>query len=291
MISQQPDSQMRARVARLLSGDFRNDDLTRLFLFARDRCEGRESVQEIGDFVAHHSERTKGIVTRAARDWFITVQFFLRLRAGQITEDRLPRNFYAVLEASLRSERSVIRGQDLQMKRVEAQRRLSEIKTRFSENPDGTLLVRGGLTGADASLIRHLSGRFNNKAAFDHDRLYSDFLETLRRNSILKTEEMTAFLQYRTAIALFAISVMHNCTIRIDETQTTVLHISAFAGKLAVAAPVTVPDNDNVRVAYPIFRTELDHSAHCEPELLNLDAVIQQDIEINPASGRLGILR
>ena len=69
------DQGLRARAERILRGDFRNDDLTRLFLYARDRCDGRESVQEIGDFVAHHHERTKGIVTRTTRDWFATIKF------------------------------------------------------------------------------------------------------------------------------------------------------------------------------------------------------------------------
>lgn len=64
-----PDHMMRARVERLIRGDVREDDLTRLFLFARDRCDGSECVQEIGDFVAHHSERTKGVVTQTVRDW------------------------------------------------------------------------------------------------------------------------------------------------------------------------------------------------------------------------------
>lgn len=49
------DAKSLARVRRLLDGGLRLDDLTNLFLYARDRCNGRESVQEIGDFVAHHN--------------------------------------------------------------------------------------------------------------------------------------------------------------------------------------------------------------------------------------------
>jgi hypothetical protein len=64
------DAGMRARVVRLLEGRSTADDLTRLFLFARDSCDGREAIQEIGDFVAHAGERNKGLLTRAARDWF-----------------------------------------------------------------------------------------------------------------------------------------------------------------------------------------------------------------------------
>lgn len=42
-----PDAGLRARVERLLRGDLRIDDLTRLFLYVRDRCDGREPVREI----------------------------------------------------------------------------------------------------------------------------------------------------------------------------------------------------------------------------------------------------
>jgi hypothetical protein len=42
------DAGIRARVVRFLNGDFVPEDLARIFLFARDRCDGREPVQEIG---------------------------------------------------------------------------------------------------------------------------------------------------------------------------------------------------------------------------------------------------
>jgi hypothetical protein len=72
-----PDPKSRARVQRLLSGTFRPDDLTGLFLYARDHCDGRESVAEIGHFVAHHNERDRGIVTRSTRDWFAMARFHM----------------------------------------------------------------------------------------------------------------------------------------------------------------------------------------------------------------------
>ena len=85
-----PDPASRTRVERLLRGDFRVDDLTRLFLYARDRCDGRESVKEVGDFVAHHNERNKGTVTRATREWFAISGFISRLYTKRYNRDRLP---------------------------------------------------------------------------------------------------------------------------------------------------------------------------------------------------------
>jgi hypothetical protein len=70
-----PDPKSRARVQRLLRGDFRPDDLTGLFLYARDHCDGREPVAEIGHFVAHHQERDRGIVTKSTGEWSAAIRF------------------------------------------------------------------------------------------------------------------------------------------------------------------------------------------------------------------------
>ena len=83
------DPKSRARVERILSGELRADDLANLFLYARDHCDGRETVKEVGDFVAHHTERTKGVVTRTARDWYAIVIFTAGPILGIWTEARL----------------------------------------------------------------------------------------------------------------------------------------------------------------------------------------------------------
>lgn len=69
------DAKSRAKVQRLLSEDFRPSDLADLFLFTRDHCDGRESVVDIGDFVAHHDERDRGIITRSTREWFAVARY------------------------------------------------------------------------------------------------------------------------------------------------------------------------------------------------------------------------
>ena len=51
---------LRQRVLRLMNGELRVNDLTTLFLNARRRTQGRETIEEIGDFVAHQDTRTRG---------------------------------------------------------------------------------------------------------------------------------------------------------------------------------------------------------------------------------------
>src|SRR5947209_8722937 len=105
-----PEAGLRARVERLLRGDFHLHDLITLFLYARDRCDGRESVQEVGDFIAHSSERTKGILTRQTRDWYITAWFHSLVVQGGLNAAQLPPTFPEFLNASFRRlDRQTIR--------------------------------------------------------------------------------------------------------------------------------------------------------------------------------------
>jgi hypothetical protein len=85
------DARLRVRVERLLRGDLRTDDLSTLFLALRDRSNCAEVVSEIGDFVAHQDERTKGITTRSVRDFFTTLKFQVQInfRGVRIRTSRL----------------------------------------------------------------------------------------------------------------------------------------------------------------------------------------------------------
>jgi len=85
------DQTVRRRVERLLQGERRPDDLTRIFMHMRDRSDGRESVQEIGDFVAHQNDRIKGLVTRSSRRRFKELQFQLEyILDGEMKSESLP---------------------------------------------------------------------------------------------------------------------------------------------------------------------------------------------------------
>src|SRR5262249_42559823 len=135
-----PTHELRARAERLLRGDFRVDDLTKLFLFARDRCDGRQSVQEIGDFVAHHDERSKGIVTRTVRD-LLTI---LRIQLPRFNQQprfrkpynlsELPPNFPLFLDAAMRRMTSRIMRERTGIALSKATKMLPSIKSRLIQN-------------------------------------------------------------------------------------------------------------------------------------------------------------
>src|SRR4051812_21883068 len=95
-------SELRRRVERLLSGEFHSDDLTRLFLWLRERpANCGPAVREIGDFVAHSNERTKGAVTDELKDIFTVWGFAASTLGKRIDYHDLPPNSLSVARINL----------------------------------------------------------------------------------------------------------------------------------------------------------------------------------------------
>src|SRR4051812_33243829 len=100
------DDRHRFMVLRLLRGEFRAQYFIELYLYARDRCDGRETVRDIGDFIAHRNERDKGFITDRVRDAHIVSRYmFPKLSLGKpngVDELRsLPGNTKEFLAATL----------------------------------------------------------------------------------------------------------------------------------------------------------------------------------------------
>jgi hypothetical protein len=306
-----PDPGMRARVKRLLGGDFRSDDLTRLFLFARDRCDGRESVQEIGDFVAHHDERSKGLITRTTRDWYITAWYYFLNMQRPLDRSRLPANYPEFLQASLRRTEIQILKTKAGVSRADARKLLTSAIHKLVSNGDGTFAMSPLHTKKEVSLLECLGANLSARPAFDGNRLFEDFIMTLKSNGLIERAEIREFQKLYPAVSLFAITVMHNCIIKIDDGSRISLTVSENAapkGKLEVMAgvPVLLLKIDNampfagaipipgrqesvIVLALAMFSTDLDAAEHCTTELLEAPKPWNMALEVT-GDIRLGIL-
>jgi len=73
---------LKLRVARLVRGERRTEDLDRLFLGLRQAPRVGSCIREIGDFVAHRNRREKGLITRQAQDVFKSFRSWIHITLG-----------------------------------------------------------------------------------------------------------------------------------------------------------------------------------------------------------------
>lgn len=285
-----PDSGMRARVARLLRQTFSADDLTRLFLFARDRCDGREAVQEIGDFVAHKAERNKGFITREARDWS-HVAFFMMFMNGPPPDNlALPSSFVPWLRATLRRARA----SDRQLPTHKAKKVTDQIEAKIITNADGSVSL-ANLSENEIDFINKLTARFVVRPAFTCDDLFAGFKATLKSNGLLQTDEFVQLSHVKRHICLFAVSVMHGCTIDLGNNLKTTLMLSdpVRGGPISIQAPIPVPNPKGppMSISTALFATEIVGVENFTPALIAIPQPwLDFEVELTPAGvlDRLG---
>lgn len=292
-----PDQAHRVRVERLLRGDFKQEDLTRLFLFARGRCGGRDSVKEIGDFVAHHSRRTKGLTTETAQDWFAISAFTVTRFLNPLpTNENLPAIFPAYLQATFRriQRHSAKNNRAPRPRGNGVERLLLSTIEKFERHADGTFsIIPSRHSPIEHALIKDLCSVIVNRPAFDGDELYKDFAATLTDNAILRKTELADFEKLKPAIILYAVTIMHRCLIKIDNTLSININAMVTApsgvdGVIEVQCGVPVV-NSATTIFCAIFSTSLRADLYCEPALLALPQPWNFELEVTP-NIRLGQL-
>jgi len=260
---------LRIRVERLLRGESRPEDITSLFLAMRYYCNGRECVREIGDFAAHRDERTRGIVTRGARDFFTLVRFFYPQKPKLNLID-LPKNFSDIVSSAFRTTDNDRLRSKLGLKRAEAERALTDLLKRLTF--DSQKLFLAWPTRMDSMLINCILGHLTVKSPFDDERLIQEFTATLLDNELLNKNEFKRFMTLKVLVGLYAVSQMHQCMI--DLGDGTYAELSAGAtlsqGKIEVNAASELPDVNPtglVLISATFFATTIDVKAHCETDL------------------------
>jgi hypothetical protein len=269
-----PDPKNRARVIRLLSDDFRPGDLTDLFLFARDHCDGRETVADIGDFVAHHLERDRGITTRSTREWFVSAKFHMaRFGANgtrQLHASRLPSAAQEYFRIAVNRIEAKIIKQQAGFKRAKAYDTMNIIADRMIRNHDGTWCLPANLQPAELRLVECVSSFLVTRPAFEEAQLVDDFVATLKSNGLITTQEIRAHQSVLAAVVpLFAISVIHNSEIILKDGTKTRLIGRADEDGLHVSShvPTAIPGYPDILVATSMFVSGLDPAVHCSPPL------------------------
>lgn len=250
------DDDLHGRVQRLLSGSHHIHDLDRLFLALRDRAHGRESIREIGDFVAHRDQRQKGLVTQTGRDVFTSIDVWsLSFRGHKPALEDIARAAWANFR--LASDRQIEAGCGLRRGTVKGR-----LKSGLSKLGCGEVL-----TTQELKVIEYLGNRFIWKPAFTDKQLFGEFRDVLYLNSILVNADIPALDGIRAFLTLYAICCMHGSAVVLDNGIRAELRAGYFNRERRLEVKMQIKFDDAPKpIMTPIcmFLTSLQPEALCE---------------------------
>ena len=254
------DTELQARARRLLAGPARADDLDQLYLNQRERAHGRASFREIGDFVAHRGERSKGPVTQQVRDLLTSFRVWslgFRGRTPTLADLRAAgvANFRLLTDKQLTSGTGI---------------RREAAKTKL-EKAFRKLEAGRPLTVHDERVFRYIANQFVWRPAFTDSDLVRDFVDVLVLNGILAKEDRERAAGLKGILALHAITRMHGTGIVLENGSIASLH-AGFANKdrlLEVKIDLGYTDwIKPVHVPICIFLTSLKPEGSCDQALI-----------------------
>ena len=250
-----------------------------------------KASKNIGDFVAHHSERTKGLTTLTARDWAAIARF--RGWRPNETPDitRLPSVFPDFLNATARRLGHKIIKQSTGLTRAEAAARIPHIVSRLIRNDDGTFALNPLYSQQEQSILDCFLSHIVARSAFNGERLYLDFSATLKSNGLISKDELRTLATIRHFVILYASVVMHRCAIVIDESLTVLLQTFAHpAARIQVDCPIPITTGiasiPAINLSSAIFSTDLSSSQYCDPSLLTIRSPWDFPLELT-SGGRI----
>lgn len=285
-------SDLRIRVERLIRGDVRNEDISRLLLDLRDLSGGRDTVREMGDFEAHRRERNKGVVTATVSDFFTQFQFHLSytLADRPVIIDDLPSDIATVLRVTFSKLNDDILKERTGLERAVVKKRLDSLCERIAKGSDGRFFIEAR-TQEDAELLKCLTGYLIVQPAFDEARLFDEFVDTLISNNLLKNGERSSLASTKSVLALYAVACMHRCVIVLKDGKQAKLEafIDSSFGKIQVGAVgsfFSKKHGKNASIKFPVYETEQLAANCCDDELRQAPQWSETHLESTPG-GRL----
>ncbi|WP_321900400.1 hypothetical protein [Burkholderia cepacia] len=170
-------TELQVRARRLVEGRATPEDLDRLFLDQRESSHGTESFREVGDFLAHRDQRSKGPVTQRVRDVFTSFRVWsLGLRGLKPTLEDLRAAGFANLSLSTDEELKLGSG----LRRDAARQKFDKALRKLTA---GELLSQ-----SDMALVGYLANRFVWKPAFTDEALYEGFVQVCMSNGVVERQ-------------------------------------------------------------------------------------------------------
>ncbi len=253
-------TELRARARRLMEARAKAEDLDRLFLDQRESSHGRESFREIGDFLAHRDQRSKGPVTQRVRDVFTSFRVWsLGLRGIRPTLDDLRTAGLANL--SLSTDEEIRSGSGL---------RRDAAKQKF-DKALRKLTAGDSPSQSDMALVDYLANRFVWKPAFTDEVLYEDFVQVCLRNGVVESTDLGNLAGTKNFLALWAITRLHGSVIKVADGHCATLYAGFANDARRLEVKVDLASEGWPKPVYaPIcmFLTNISADDYCCSQLL-----------------------
>lgn len=269
------------RVQRLMSGERRREDLHELYLALRENRGAGDSVREIGDFVAHRTERTKGPVTQVVRDVFTSADVWL---GSLIGKPRSWADFRPAIEANLRiatNEQIKLR---LGLRREVARSVAIQAMKKMDK--------RQPLTKREERVLVYFGGSFIWNPAFTDEVVFEELKAALIAGDLLDKADEQRLETIRPFLTLYVIALMHGSSIVFGQNRKAELRagFDNERGCLEVKAILHLPQVLEVPklviVPFCVFWTSLTPEAHCCDRLAQTKGPWEDLVEISD-DGRL----
>lgn len=272
---------------RFLGGKTQNDDLMKIFLFLRENSGGRQSIQEVGDFVAHRAERRKGIVSQNVKDWSIISSHFARRAFDghhNYNWHDLPSDIPDFVGANFRRMSAEELRQGTGFRQRYANKIFNILLKRFIKISKNRYAIDLRIGKDEEKLLNFLMSSLKLDEAFTCNQLMKEFSGCLIDCGLMSTfQEKALNSDFRTC--LFAATMMHNCTILLDHQRSATLKASAeSAYKVTVYASVPVHDigkPQEISWAAPIYTVQSSSKCIREGDMIFLNQH-ESDIDLSP---------
>ena len=275
------DDKLRVCVKRLLSGDVRVDDITRLFLSLRLRSYGSPEVTEAGDFIAHSDTRSKGIATERVRDTFAVMRFVIPNLGKPLDRSRVPESFAAAVRANVRTLSSQVVKKDTGMRPRSASLALEFALRQLASNGNGTYRLPRSLPGESEAALRCYSGNLAFKPAFTEKTVASQFAFVLEKNRLIDNSQRAAILALAPQLALVVICNMHLCELVMDDGQLATLRTGIDPdGTVTVMFVLPALEDKKIHISSGTFQTTMPALQWCDGALLRQPQPWEMQLEI-----------
>ncbi|MFG5120473.1 hypothetical protein [Methylorubrum sp. POS3] len=260
------------RVARLLRGERKIDDLHRLFSDLRLHRPGRTSVQEIGHFAAHRDERDTGITLERANNIQVSTKlWYSQLNGVKPTAEHL--------EQAGRANLKIMPDQRIReqfgISRQTAEQSFNKAIRKFRENRP--------LKEREIHLLKVFGLSLMWQFAFNDKTLWRDFVDLLVKEGSLEEDSSLAFEPVSIFLSLYALNIMHGARLKMADGKMTRLRLAASeeGDFLRIKAEIPVSEVPKpISISVSMFETALKAEQYCDRKLLTIvDDVIPAEIE------------